>query len=184
LTIAVFQAEDRVWMQRALQQAQAAFEVGDYPVGAVLTVDGALFATARNSLFSDGRTTAHAEHNLIAAHSAELRMLIRTRPDTQTCLYTTLEPCLMCLGIAVLHRISRIVVACPDPNGGTTRLDISMLGSVYRRWWPAVEIGLYREESCRLIEQFLITEKFLMWESMLQEFQHMRQQWVVSEPPA
>jgi tRNA(adenine34) deaminase len=171
-------------MQRALQEAQAAFEAGDYPVGAVLTVEGELFATARNSLFTDGRTTAHAEHNLIATHSAELRRLIRSRPGMQTCLYTTLEPCLMCLGIAVLHRISRIVVACPDPNGGTTSLDISTLGSVYRRWWPAIEIGLYGEESCQLIEQFLKTEKFLMWESMLQEFQQMRRQWALSEPPA
>jgi tRNA(adenine34) deaminase len=171
-------------MKRALQEAQRAFETGDYPVGAVLTINGTLFATARNSLFTDGRTTAHAEHNLVATHSADLRMLLLSQPNTQTCLYTTLEPCLMCLGISVLHRISRIVVGCPDPNGGTTTLDVATLGSVYRRWWPTIDVGLYREESCLLIEQFLATEKFLMWQTMLTEFQQMRQQWSVSQSSA
>lgn len=173
----MFTAEDHHWMTCALQEAQGALDAGDYPVGAVLTSDGTLFGTARNTLFSDGRMTAHAEHNLLATHSAHLRTLLYTQPEAQTCLYTTLEPCLMCLGAAVLHHISRIVVACPDPIGGTAGIDITSIGSMYHHWWPTIEIGLYKEESCMLIEQWLITGKFRSWQSMLAAFQQMRQQW-------
>lgn len=168
---------DKHCMSLALQEAQAALTAGDYPVGAALTVNGAVWATARNSLFTDGRTTAHAEHNLISKLSSRLRAKLLEAPDTTVCLYTTLEPCLMCLGIAVLHRISRIVIACPDPNGGTTNLTLSSLGSVYQRWWPTIQIGLDKEQACDLILTFLKTKKFRSWESMLNEFQTMKETW-------
>jgi tRNA(adenine34) deaminase len=164
-------------MRLALHQAEVALSTGDYPVGAALTINNQLLGTSRNTLFSDARTTAHAEHNLLAEHSAYLREIMLAAPDTHLCLYTTLEPCLMCLGTAVLHRVSRIVIACPDPNGGTTNLDISSLGSVYMRLWPIIDIGLYRAESCRLIIQFLQTKKFQTWETMLAEFQQLQSQW-------
>ena len=168
---------DKHWMKLALDEAQAAFSAGDYPVGALLTIDDKFVAAARNTLFSDERTTAHAEHNLLAAHSGFLRSIQATAPQSQLCLYTTLEPCLMCLGISVLHRVSRIIVACPDPNGGTTNLNLSSLGSVYKHWWPTIEVGLYREQSCELIIQFLQTKKFRSWETMLAEFQQLQRQW-------
>jgi tRNA(adenine34) deaminase len=173
----MFNADDRQWMTLALHQAEEALSAGDYPVGAVLTMDNQLIGTARNSLFSDARTTAHAEHNLLAEHSAYLRKTMLAATDTHLCLYTTLEPCLMCLGTAVLHRVSRIVIACPDPNGGTTNLNVSSLGSAYTGLWPIIDIGLYRAESCRLIIQFLQTKKFQTWETMLAEFQQLQSQW-------
>ena len=173
----MFSADDRRWMTLALHQAEAALSAGDYPVGATLTINNQLLGTAHNSLFSDARTTAHAEHNLLTEHSAYLRETMLAAPDTHLCLYTTLEPCLMCLGTAVLHRVSRIVIACPNPNGGTTNLNITSLGSVYTRLWPTIDIGLYRVESCRLIIQFLQTKKFQTWKTMLAEFQQFQSQW-------
>jgi tRNA(adenine34) deaminase len=173
----MYSEHDQHFMTLALREARAALAAGDYPVGAALTVNGELWASARNSLFTDGRTTAHAEHNLIANQSAQLRAKILGAGAAHICLYTTLEPCLMCLGIAVLHRVSKIVIACPDPNGGTTSLDIASLGSVYRLWWPEMRIGLYREESCNLIIDFLKLRKFRSWEAMLSEFQTMQERW-------
>lgn len=178
----MYSVEDHHFMTLALQEARAALAAGDYPVGAALTVNGALWATARNALFTDSRTTAHAEHTLIANLSAQLRAAIRGTRETRVCLYTTLEPCLMCLGIAVLHRVSKIVIACPDPNGGTTRLDISSLGSVYQAWWPEIHLGLYKEEACTLSIDFLKTQKFRSWEAMLSEFRTMPAQWSVAVP--
>lgn len=174
----MFSNDDQKFMALALREAQTALALGDYPVGAALTVNGELWGTARNSLFTDGRTAAHAEHNLIYQFSAQLRTQVLERHTTPVCLYTTLEPCLMCLGIAVLHRISRIVIACPDPNGGTTNLALSSVGSVYQRWWPAIQIGLYQEPACDLIIAFLKTKKFSSWETMLGEFETMKQTWV------
>jgi len=173
---------DKHFMSLALHEADTALAAGDYPVGAALAVNGELWDTARNSLFTDGRTTAHAEHNLIYQHSPQLRAKSLGTLDTTICLYTTLEPCLMCLGIAVLHRVSRIVVACPDPNGGTANLALSSLGSIYQLWWPQIQIGLYKEQACDLIMAFLKTKKFRSWESMLSEFQTMKESWPVPTP--
>lgn len=174
-----FSESDHQFMKLALQEAQTALDSGDYPVGAALVVDGDLWGTASNSLFTDRRSTAHAEHNLLSAHSSRLQAKkVRERlQDMDICLYTTLEPCLMCLGTAVMHRVSRIVVACPDPNGGTTNLDPTTLGSVYRNWWPQIETGLYRETACDLIIEFLQTEIFQSWEAMLAEFMEMKAGW-------
>ena len=173
----MYSNDDKHFMTLALQEAHTALEQGDYPVGAAITVNGALWGTARNSLFTDGRTTAHAEHTLIYQLSAQLRTQFTEMPETAVCLYTTLEPCLMCLGIAVLHRVSRIVIACPDPNGGTTGLALASLGSVYQQWWPTIQFGLYQEQACDLIIAFLKTKKFRSWAVMLREFETMKQGW-------
>ena len=168
---------DHHFMQLALEEANTAFSNGDFPVGAILTVDNSLWGAGRNALFSEARTTAHAEHSLISQHSSKLRLLVREKPDAPICLYTTLEPCLMCLGISVMHRIPRIVVACPDPFGGAVLLDPSQLGAVYPRWWPTFETGLYKESSCDLIISFLKTKKMTSWEEMLSMFQALRAGW-------
>lgn len=173
----MYSNDDKHFMTLALQEAHTALDQGDYPVGAAITVNGALWGTARNSLFTDGRTTAHAEHTLIYQLSARLRTQFIEMPEMEVCLYTTLEPCLMCLGIAVLHRVSRIVIACPDPNGGTTGLALASLGSFYQQWWPTIQIGLYQEEACDLIIAFLKTKKFRSWKVMLREFETMKQGW-------
>lgn len=161
---------DEALMDLALDEARAAAAVGDYPVGAVLVVGGTLWGTARNALFSEGCTTAHAEHALIATHSAALRAALARNAEVPIELYTTLEPCLMCFGTAVLHRVSRIIVACPDPHGGATRLDRTHLGSVYAQRWPQVVPGPFRRESCELIVQFLRTDRFRSAPVMLPDF--------------
>ena len=76
-------------MTLALAEAQQALKAGDYPVGAALTFNGTLLGTARNSLFTDKRWTAHAEHNLISKNSAYLLEAFRSRKPYDVCLYTT-----------------------------------------------------------------------------------------------
>lgn len=165
---------DDEMMAHALAAARTALAAGDYPVGAALVVNGELWGTARNALFSEGRTTAHAEHTLLATHSAQLRTIARGRSDVPIWLYTSLEPCLMCLGIAVLHKVSRIIVACPDPHGGATSLDPRTLGSAYANCWPVITPGPYRRESCDLILAFLQTDRFLNAIEMRRLFQELR----------
>jgi tRNA(Arg) A34 adenosine deaminase TadA len=131
-------------------------------MGAALVVGGELWSTA------------HAEHQLIAEHSARLRATPRGQDAVPICLYTTLEPCLMCLGIAVLHKVNRIVVACPDPHGGATRLDPASLGDVYPRIWPEVVRGPGGGAACDLIINFLHTGRFASATLMLPAFQALR----------
>ena len=77
-----FSAADRRHMATALTEARAAGAIGDFPVGAVLVVEGAEWGRARNGLFTARRTTAHAEHRLLAGHSARLRAYVRRPPRT------------------------------------------------------------------------------------------------------
>jgi len=173
-----FNEEDKNFMSTALDEAGRAFDAGDYPVGAVLIVNGKVIGKARNSIFTDTQTTAHAEQKLLSTHSGQLRQFIRDSKGYNICLYTTLEPCLMCLGAAVLHRVTRIVIACPDPHGGTTNVNPSDLGCFYGEHWPKIETGLMKDAAIELIFQFLKTEKFLSWETMLEEFSKMQKSWV------
>lgn len=168
-------------MQLALHEANTALIADDFPVGATLTVNGALWGTGRNAIFSEGRTVAHAEHTVVSQYSAQLRKLVREKPGSEICLYTTLEPCLMCLGIIVMHRISRLVIACPDPFGGATTLDYTQLGPLYGKWWPTIEIGLCKEKSCKLIIEFLQTEKLTSWKEMAAGFHQMQAGWTESQ---
>jgi tRNA(adenine34) deaminase len=173
----VFTQQDGKFMLLALDEAQHALTTGDYPVGAALAVNGQLIGRARNSILTEAQSTAHAEQKLLSAHSAHLRNLARAGNGDDICLYTTLEPCLMCLGVSLLHRVTRIVVACPDPHGGATGIDPGVLGVFYGDHWPKIESGLMRERSADLIIQFLHSGKFLSWETMLAEFTRMRDGW-------
>ena len=168
---------DENFMSLALIEARLAAEDGNYPVGAVLTLNGNFFDKGHNSLFTDKRWTAHAEHNLISRNSAHLLSTFRDAESYNLCLYTTLEPCLMCLGISVMHRVSRIVIACPDPHGGAIQANPKDLGIFYQNHWPQIEMGPFRDEVCQMIIQFLKTEKFSAWKTMLTEWETMRDSW-------
>ncbi|MEN8145059.1 MAG: tRNA adenosine(34) deaminase TadA [Gemmatimonadota bacterium] len=98
----------------ALEQARAAGEAGEVPVGAVLAAaDGRTWADHnRTRELSD--PTAHAEVLVLRAAAADLddwRLLGCT-------LYVTLEPCAMCAGAIVLSRIDRLVYGASDPKAG------------------------------------------------------------------
>ena len=164
-------------MQLALDEARLSFEEGSYPIGAVLVIDGEVFATGRNRMFLDGKWSSHAEHNLLNDNSKALRERLRGKKGMSVQLYTTLEPCLMCLGIALSSRVSEIVVACPDPSGGTAGLDVSSLGSFYQDRFPEFKMGLMREESYELMVAFLKQGKLIFWQEALAEFEEMRRGW-------
>ena len=114
------QLTHRLWMQRALDEARAAVDHGDVPVGAVVVADGDEVARARNRRESDGDPTAHAE---ILALRAAAHALGTWRLE-QCTLYVTLEPCAMCAGALVLARLGSLVYAATDPKAGA-------VGSLY-----------------------------------------------------
>ncbi|MCB8943605.1 MAG: nucleoside deaminase [Ardenticatenaceae bacterium] len=161
-------------MQIALAQAEEALNQGDFPVGAVLMIEGQLAAQERNHIFSQQRSAAHAETTLLVEHSAVVRAAYKA--GKEVVLYSTLEPCLMCLGMTLVHHIPKIVVACPDPMGGATRLDPQTLGGWYVNSWPHIEMGLYREASWALLMQFL-RKADGRWQPMLHLFEKMYTQW-------
>jgi tRNA(adenine34) deaminase len=111
--------------QAALEQAWEAHCAGDLPIGAVITgPQGEILARGRNRIFSNkaprgqiaGDTLAHAELNALLALQAD-------QPTRHGCtLYTTLEPCPLCLGALYISSVHRLVYAARDPWAGSANL--------------------------------------------------------------
>jgi tRNA(adenine34) deaminase len=104
----------RRWMQEALLEAEAAAEVGDVPVGAVVVRDDTIVGRGRNQVEERGDPTAHAE--TLAIQEACSTLGTKHLPDCT--LYVTLEPCPMCAGAIVLARLKRLVFGALDEKSG------------------------------------------------------------------
>jgi len=101
-------------MQAALEEALAADEAGEVPVGAVVVREGRIIGRGHNQRETLHDPTAHAEMLAItaaASHLGDWRLSGCT-------LYVTLEPCAMCAGAIVLARVDRLVFATDDPKTG------------------------------------------------------------------
>ena len=116
-------APDEQYMRLALEEAEAAAEEGEVPIGAVVVCDGRVVARAHNRRETDADPSAHAEFTAMVAAA---RALGRWRLTGCT-VYVTLEPCLMCAGLMVNARVDRCVFGAADPKGGAvgTLFDVS-----------------------------------------------------------
>lgn len=102
------------FMEYALREAQLAFEQSEVPVGSVVAHENKIIGRGHNRTESLKDATAHAE--MIALTSAAEYMGDWRLDDC--ILYSTVEPCAMCAGAAVLSRIRTIVYGAPDPRFG------------------------------------------------------------------
>jgi len=105
---------DEKFMNLALEQASLAFQKGEVPVGAVITLGGEILAMSHNSSITITDPSAHAE--ILAIREAARRLDNYRLIDTT--LYVTLEPCIMCAGAIVQARIQRVVFGAGDPKSG------------------------------------------------------------------
>lgn len=108
--------DDHAAMGLALDEARAALDHGDVPVGAVVLVGGRVVARRHNEREAAADPTAHAEVLALRDAAAALG---RWRLDDAT-LVVTLEPCAMCAGAAVGARLGRLVFGAPDLKAGAT----------------------------------------------------------------
>jgi len=108
--------EDEKFMHRAIELALLAEREGNLPVGAVISLDGEVVAEGRSAIWAPKfDATRHAEMEALRAVSADL-----WKSSEEMSLYTTLEPCLMCFGSILLHRIGRVVFGSFDSYGGAS----------------------------------------------------------------
>lgn len=157
---------DEKFMEIAMQEAREGYERGDFPVGAVLTFDNQLIGKGNNSTRTNGEWSSHAESSLIKAHAPAIQKAVKD--ERLVTIYTTLEPCLMCLGTSRLNRIGRIVYACPDPNGGATELDVNSIAPWYSKAWPKIERGSFGKESYSLLVDYMSKQD--TWKNTLECF--------------
>ncbi len=105
---------DIAFMQSALAQARVARDAGEVPVGAVLVRNDAVIAVGANRPIASHDPTAHAEIEVLRAAGTRLR----SYRLSDTTLYVTLEPCVMCAAAMVHARVRRLVFGAWDPRAG------------------------------------------------------------------
>jgi len=139
-------------MRIALEQAQAAADVGEAPIGAVVLdpATGEVIAVAHNAPISRHDPTAHAEI-LALRLAAERRGNYRL---TGLTLVVTLEPCAMCAGAISHARIGRVVFAADDPKGGGVIHGARVFDQPTCHWRPQVAQGPLADESAALLRGF------------------------------
>jgi tRNA(adenine34) deaminase len=109
---------DLAYLHRAVRLAQEAQRAGNLPVGAVISLDGAIVAEGMSSIWAPKlRPGRHAE--IEALEAVPHQLWTRAREMT---LYTTLEPCLMCMGAIFVHRVGRVVFGSWDSRGGASHV--------------------------------------------------------------
>ncbi len=106
--------DNAYFLRLAMDEARAAAQAGEVPVGAVVVKNGQVIATGRNAPIGSHDPTAHAE--IVALRAAASAVGNYRLDDCE--LYVTLEPCAMCAGAMLHARIKRVVYGAADPKTG------------------------------------------------------------------
>jgi tRNA(adenine34) deaminase len=106
--------KDQKHLNRAIELAQEAGAAGNLPIGCVICLDDQIVAEGKNAIWVPRfEPYRHAELEALRALPADL-----AHRFNQMTLYTTLEPCLMCAGAILLHKIGRVIFGTSDDYGG------------------------------------------------------------------
>jgi len=151
------QMSDEHYMQLALEEARAAFEENEVPVGAVIVHCGAVIATAHNQREQLQDPTAHAE--MIAVTQAAA-MLGSWRLEECT-LYVTLEPCPMCAGAIVQARIPCVVFGATDPKAGAVTTLYQLLDDPRLNHRCEIRSGVLADQCAELLREFFRRQREL-----------------------
>ena len=146
---------DATFMGIALDEARAALEHGDVPVGAVVVRDGHVIARRHNEREAAQDPTAHAEVLALrdaAAAVGHWRL-------TGCTLYVTLEPCVMCAGALINARVDRLVYGAADLKGGATASLYNVCADPRLNHNPAVTHGVQAAEAATLLTSFFADQR-------------------------
>ena len=137
--------DDSFFMKQALMEAQKAFEVGEVPVGAIVTCKGRIVGRGHNLTETLTDVTAHAEMQAItsAANTLGGKYL------NECTLYVTVEPCTMCAGAIGWAQMGKLIYGASDEKRGYTRFAPNALHPK-----TIVEKGLMAEECAQLMKSF------------------------------
>ncbi len=141
----LMEKDDTFYMQKALQEAQAAYDEDEVPVGAIVVCKGSIIARAHNLTERLNDVTAHAEMQAITAAADYLG----GKYLNQCTLYVSLEPCLMCAGALAWAQLGKLVFGAYDEKKGYSLYEGRILH-------PKTEVlgGVLGQESADLLKQF------------------------------
>lgn len=141
---------DEQFMRAAVREAEKARQIGEVPIGCVITRDGKIYARGYNRRMKDKTVLAHAE---ICAIRKACRKFGDWRLEDCT-LYVTLEPCPMCAGAIVQARIPRVVFGCRNPKAGSAGSVIDLMHVDGFNHQVDVTEGVLGEECAELMRAF------------------------------
>ncbi|MGO4200013.1 nucleoside deaminase [Rhizobium sp. YAF28] len=137
-------------MEMALEEARAAGERGEVPIGAVVVVDGAAVAASGNRTRELNDVTAHAEIAAIRMACEKLGQERLAGAD----LYVTLEPCTMCAAAISFARIRRLYYGAEDPKGGAVDSGVRFYAQPTCHHVPEVYSGFNETEAADMLRAF------------------------------
>src|ERR671934_1930959 len=138
------------YMDLALDEAHAAAEAGEVPIGCVIVCDGDVIAQAGNRTLADRDPTAHAE--MVAIRRAAETLGSERLVDCD--LYVTLEPCTMCAAAISFARIRRLYYGAADPKGGAVESGVRFFASPTCHHAPEVYSGVGESTAAKLLKEF------------------------------
>ncbi|HLU51519.1 MAG TPA: nucleoside deaminase [Flavobacteriaceae bacterium] len=135
---------DEYFMRKALDEAVAAFEKDEVPVGAVIVSKNKIIARGHNLTETLTDVTAHAEMQSITSAANYLggKYLV------DCTLYVTLEPCVMCAGALYWSQISRVVIGAGDEKRGFRQAGVKLHPKTQIKW------GVMENECSNLMIEF------------------------------
>lgn len=140
-------------MNQAIQLALLAEQEGNLPVGAVITLNGDVVAKGKSAVWVPKfDATRHAEMEALRAVPSAL-----WKYAGEMSLFTTLEPCLMCFGAILLHRIGRVVYGSADNYGGTSSVTPYLSPFFKERISKTEWVGPIMPKECDPLHERLLT---------------------------
>jgi guanine deaminase len=149
-----FPKREEEFMLLAIDKARDGIAAGQSPFGAVIVRDGIVVAVTHNTVWRDLDPTAHAEVNCIRSAAGSLQAI-----NLSGCqMYSTCEPCPMCLAAIHWAKIDRVVYGATIADAATAgfcelHVDARVLAEMGKS--PLrVESGLLREQCAELFESW------------------------------
>jgi tRNA(adenine34) deaminase len=143
---------DHTPMQRALEEAKAAGQRGEIPVGAVIvqSATNKIITIAGNYCEETNDPTAHAEILAVREATAQLG----TQRLSSCDLYVTLEPCAMCAAAISFARIRRLYFGAYDPKSGGVEHGACFYNRQTCHHKPEIYGGIMEQECSALLSAF------------------------------
>jgi len=145
-------SQDELFMAEAIKEARRAYEMGEVPIGCVITHGDRIIARAANERVTRANALSHAE---ILAINTACEAIGDWRLE-DCCLYVTIEPCPMCAGAIIQARIPVVVYGAKNPKAGCAGSILNILEEPRFNHRAQVISGVREEECAGLMKEFFL----------------------------
>lgn len=143
--------KDQKFMKFAIKEAIKALKNEEVPVGCVIVKDGKIISKGYNKKEKLHCSIYHAE---IVAIKKTCQKIGDWRLDDGYTMYVTMEPCAMCAGAIINHRIKRVVIGITEPKFGACGSGIDILNNSNLNTKTEVVTGILSDNCKKLLQDF------------------------------